>query len=114
MSAETQKHEPQPEYWLKMMSNRYPANDEANRLYTVLYGFYARQDEYTSILSFYNEAKRPYGNKDVAASIAYNLGWDSDRLLMYQGVPDDVAREAMDVHRRVGHLIYEEIAYALT
>ena len=46
----------------------------------------------------FSDSKRPYGNKDVEASIAFNLGWDWAGVLHSVGVPEFVFNEASRLH----------------
>lgn len=92
---------PEDEYWKTILKRRMPFRDEVLRLTTALHGFYARHGESFSLREFW-ESKRPYGNKDVAASIAFNLGWDFERRLCQEALPEWVAEEALKVHAAVG------------
>jgi hypothetical protein len=91
-------------YWQQAMAQRMPLVDEVARLETVLYGFYCRQlgseDAECSVQEFF-DSKRPYGNKDIAESIAYNLGWDFERRLQHMQMPDWVRAEAEKLHAAV-------------
>lgn len=95
-------------YWTDVLAHRMPEGYEVERLETVLYGFFARQDEYDNIRDFHQYAKRPYGNKNVAASIAFNLGWDWERRLCTEPVPEEVERQAKRLHQLVGEQLQEE------
>lgn len=89
-------------YWEEVMSKRTEFRDEVTRLTTILYGFYYQNDEEEchNILDHWG-SKRPYGNKDVAASIAFNLGWDYQRRLCTEHMPKWVEEEAMMLHETV-------------
>lgn len=88
-------------YWCNAIVRRMPFRDEVVRLTTVLYGFFARQSEISDIVEFWS-SKRPYGNKHIAGSIAFNLGWDTERRLCKEALPDFVEREALRLHQEVG------------
>lgn len=92
------------EYWQLAMKRRMPFIDEVDRLLTVLRGFHSESTEQIDLLDFY-DGKRPYGNKDVPASIAFNLGWDFERRLCREAVPAFVAEEAIKLHMAVGERI---------
>lgn len=104
-------HETHEAYWKDIMENRrMPIRDETTRLTSALYGFLYKENEYdllvgrtTSPMSpveFWS-SKRPYGNKDVDASIAYNLGWDYKRLMTSSALPDFVIEETEKLHAKV-------------
>ncbi|WP_442636523.1 hypothetical protein [Rossellomorea marisflavi] len=59
-----------------------------------------------SLLEFW-DSKRPYGNKDVEASIAFNLGWDYKRVLTTEYMPTLVKEEAAQLHELLGDKIKE-------
>lgn len=99
------------DYWQKAMSRRMPFCFEADRLETVIHGFFARQTEETDILEFW-DSKRPYGNKCIEASIAYNLGWDYERRLCHEYMPEWVEAEAMKLHAAVFEELMKERALA--
>lgn len=89
-------------YWRHVLAHRMPQWEEVSRLTTMLYGFYARSTEgYRSVREFAEEDKRPYGNKSTADAIAFNLGWDFQRRLTRERLPDWVAQEAMALHEAV-------------
>ena len=100
-------------YWATLLDRRMPLEDEVRRLIVVLKGHYLShlkhneqaipQDEdvlVKELLEFHGE-KRPYGNKDVHASVAFQLGWDYKRQLCYSALPDDIAEEAESLHMAV-------------
>ncbi len=104
-------------YWASILERRMPETYEIERLVTVMKGFYFRslehehetQPEHFSLdsafsqqafINFHDE-KRPYGNKDVAASIAFNLGWDYKRQLCYHEMPDNIKFICNDLHVKV-------------
>ena len=90
------------------------SKDGVTRLTTVLLGFLYRHNEYAKATdqvfdimtpAEFWDSKRPYGNKDVAASIAFNLGWDNQRVLMKERLPEFVEEEAYKLH----YLVREEL-----
>jgi hypothetical protein len=86
-------------YWRRCMAQRGDRRDEVSRLVTALYGFYAQQSQeasdYEPTLLGFLKGKRPWGNKNVAASIAFTLGWDTGGLLSRDDrLPDFVEHEA--------------------
>lgn len=88
-------------YWLDVLKHRMPPRDEVSRLVTVLYGMRAQSSHPDQdILDFWSDA-RPYGNKDIPASIAFNLGWDYRRRLCTEGMPEFMANEAFKLHDAV-------------
>ena len=96
----------EPLYWRARMAERMSKRDEVSRLVTVLKGFYLdERGRYATLGEFYHNAKRPYGNKGVEESIAFNLGWDRDRVLCESAMPAWVEAEAMELHRLVGEEI---------
>jgi len=100
-------------YWKEAMAHRMPFDDEVARLLTAIKGFYYEDgcDSYgqKSLIDFHH-SKRPYGNKSVAESIAFNLGWDWRRRLTGDngGLPDWVEDEAMKLHWQVLEEIRKE------
>lgn len=103
------------EYWKGRMAERMEPFWEAIRLFTVLKSHYwshvlheeiAVTDTYT-FMDFWS-SKRPYGNKCVPSSIAFNLGWDKDRVLAYHDIPSFVEEEAMEVHNKVLDLLEDD------
>lgn len=105
------------EYWADVLKNRMSSKEEVTRLTTVLLGFLYRHNEYAKAtnqvfdimtpVEFW-DSKRPYGNKDVAASIAFNLGWDTQRVLMKEILPEFVEEEAYKLHDLVKEELIEE------
>lgn len=103
------------EYWRDIMLNRrMPIEDEVTRLTSALFGFLYRENEYNNLTGRYSDimtpieywdSKRPYGNKDVDASIAYNLGWDHMRLMTTSALPEFVIKETEKLH----NLVLEEL-----
>lgn len=88
-------------YWLDALKHRMPRRDEVTRLVTVLHGMRSQYgDPAQDILDFWSE-NRPYGNKDIPASIAFNLGWDYRRRLCTEHMPEWVANEAFQLHEAV-------------
>lgn len=104
-------------YWTSMLQRRMPEHDEINRLITIMKGFYFSQiknefendpeafkfDKFSSINEFidFHDSKRPYGSKDVEASIAYNLGWDYKRQLCFYPMPEEILIVCEDLHKKV-------------
>lgn len=101
------------QYWSTLLDRRMPEEDEVNRLICVLKGQYLSHVKHYEIplpatseallaglLDFQGE-KRPYGNKDVPASIAYQLGWDYKRQLCYHAMPEEAEKEAERLHEAV-------------
>lgn len=96
-------------YWRDAMSRRMDRYDETTRLTTALRGFYSADDEgHRTLWDFWRYAKRPYGNKGVEDSIAFNLGWDWKRVLIRNAMPEWVKAEAEAIHRLVGERIEHE------
>lgn len=94
--------EEQDAYWKNAMDNRQPISDEVSRLISILLGHHYRhmlmdegKQDYLSLEEFVH-SKRPYGNKDIAQSIAFNLGWDSKRILMTHDLDNQAVREAAE------------------
>jgi hypothetical protein len=97
------------EYWRTLLDRRMPETYEIERLITVLKGFYLsdciynetlQQDHKKGLIEFWG-SKRPYGNKDVPASIAFNLGWDYKRQLCFHAMPDNIEAVANELHNKV-------------
>lgn len=97
-------------YWERSNNHRMDKTWELDRLETVLYGFYYKHIKFfeedgfkpdCETLAEFIRSKRPYGNKDVAQSIAYNLGWDPNRCLCFDifGLPENIEDSAMELHR---------------
>lgn len=81
------------------MAQRMSKADELIRLETLLKGFYLDDSEgYRKLSEFCALAHRPWGSKDVAASIAFNLGWDRDRVLCFSAMPEWVREETEALH----------------
>ncbi|AAQ17809.1 hypothetical protein Aeh1ORF144c [Aeromonas phage Aeh1] len=94
-------------YWDNALNNRMEPFWERVRLETVLKGFYleylqSEEDEQCKmgIVEFLKTAKRPFGNKNIPQSIAFNLGWDKNRCLCFDimGLPEYVENEAKAVY----------------
>ncbi len=85
-------------YWQDVLQRRMPLVDEVTRLGYVARAFFSEDQEYDNVLDFISSAKRPFGNKDVPQSIAYVLGWDYQRKLTSEDIPDCVSAEAMKVY----------------
>lgn len=106
------------DYWQDIMENRrMNAEDEAYRLSHVLYGQLYNHNRYSEIsgrtydvmdaMAFW-DSERPYGNKNVEASIAFHLGWDSERRLTGTTLPDFVREEARKLHDMVKQELIEQ------
>lgn len=94
------------EYWAEVMQRRMSKRDEVTRLLTVLRGFYLDQGPAQvgydfPLREYIRSAIRPYGSKNVAASIAFNLGWDYERRLCTSPMPAEVENAAMELHEAV-------------
>jgi hypothetical protein len=95
-------------YWKDRLAQRMEKADEVSRLVVILRGFYLLElGSYSSLFEFY-ESKRPYGDKDIAASIAFYLGWDRDRMLCKVPMPKWVREQAMELHTLVGEDLIRE------
>lgn len=102
-------------YWQDILKNRRMSiKDEAYRLSHVLYGHLYNHNRYAEIsgrndfmdvFDFW-DSKRPYGNKDIEASIVFQLGWDHERRLTENRLPEFVRDEARKLHV----LVKEELA----
>ena len=103
-----EKHE---EYWKDIMENRRMEEYwELDRLETILKGNLYDHNEYAKEINQLHDimtplefwdSKRPYGNKNIEASIAYSLGWDYKRLLTTSVLPDFVEEEARKLHHQL-------------
>ncbi len=94
-------------YWLNVMSRKMPFEDELYRLKIVLHGHYQIREEFYqnyTLVEFHN-SKRPYGNKDIEASIAFQLGWDYQRTLCENDMPLWVREFAKNLHIALGNYI---------
>lgn len=96
------------EYWQLASSNRMDEFWEIVRLETVLKGFYYDEiqfghNDYENIVDFCENAKRPFGNKSIDQSIAFNLGWDNKRMLCVDlmGLPKVLVDEAAKLRERL-------------
>lgn len=89
------------DYWRTALANRH---FEAEKLTMIakLVKFHSECGEKMSLLNFYH-SKRPYGNKDIDQSIAFNLGWDNAerRLTWHSDLPDWVKVETQKIHKAV-------------
>ena len=104
-------------YWEEAMKYRMDERCEVTRLTTVLKGFLYRHNEWAKETDQpyelmtpeeFWDSKRPYGNKDIPASIAFNLGWDYKRKLTTERMPEWVENVAWDLHEKVLKEIKEE------
>jgi len=84
-------------YWQETLTRRMPLYDEAERLRSVLTHFWVESGSEDPIDQFVVTAKRPFGNKDVLASIVFNLGWDWFRVGSQWEIPEYVQDEAANV-----------------
>jgi hypothetical protein len=92
-------------YWKERMHQRMKTVDEASRLQTILKGFFldrteSEKQEYPTLFAW-TASKRPYGTKLIEESIAFQLGWDRDRVLTFSEMPEFVRIEAMALHEFV-------------
>lgn len=93
-------------YWAEVLVRRMPFDDEVSRLVSILIGEFVLQSRNVTEgvmvdagqLSDFVHSKRPYGNKDIAASIAFKLGWDYQRKLQQEPMPPEVEAAAMALH----------------
>jgi hypothetical protein len=118
-SYEKEKSQPMPQkllraYWnMCMQTRRMNEENEAERMLAVLKGTFLERgspdDCYDDLLGFWACAKRPYGSKDVEASICFHLGWDPERQLCFNMVPPRMRKAAERIHKIVGILLAEEI-----
>lgn len=99
-------------YWGKRMEQRMDEYWEIVRLVTVLKSFYYQEKEYEgdsfqydSLSDFLENAKRPYGTKVTDDCIAFNLGWDRDRMLTRNPLPDWVREET----QRLNSLVMKDL-----
>lgn len=98
-------------YWRQAMAVRMPFHEELVRLETLLHGFYSRSPEHEkegSVIDFLRDAKRPFGNKNVAQSIIYNLGWDFERRLCRVAEPGWVTDQARMLYHALINEMEEE------
>lgn len=99
------------------MQQRMSERDETSRLLMVFKGFFLDRDEkYRTecplLSDYFREAKRHYGTKNTAESIAFQLGWDRDCVLRESSLPEFVENEAMKIHVLVGKEIKEDEEFA--
>lgn len=87
-------------YWQDAMSRRMPFEDEVTRLRTVLSGFHYQYANAGTLADTW-ASDRPYGDKNIPASIAFNLGWDYARRLCLKPMPEWVEAKAMELHNAV-------------
>jgi hypothetical protein len=105
-------------YWDTLLDRRMPEDDEVHRLVHVLMSHYfssclhngtISQDHANGLVEFH-DSKRPYGSKNLPASIAFNLGWDYKRQLHYQDdLPPDAEAVALDLHAKVLEVLKESM-----
>jgi hypothetical protein len=97
------------DYWNSTLDRRMSEDYEIERLINVLKGFYLsycihnetlQQDHKKGLIEFW-DSKRPYGNKDIPASIAFNLGWDYKRQGCFHAMPKFIEMAAEDLHNKV-------------
>jgi hypothetical protein len=97
------------EYWATLLDRRMPEHDDVERLINILKGRYLTERLHDGIpptgrvadLIEFHGSKRPYGNKDVAASIVFNLGWDYKRQLCHGDMPEAIREAALRLHEAV-------------
>mgnify|MGYP003473239450 FL=1 len=92
-------------YWKERMRQRMEPVYEVPRLQTILKGFFldrteSEKQEYSTLFEW-TTSKRPYGTKSIEESIAFQLGWDRDRVLTFSAMPEFVRIEAMALHELV-------------
>lgn len=105
-------------YWQEQMANRYDIRLEVWRLEIVLKGHYFDHREFceksnwkAGTLIEFHDSIRPYGNKCIPKSIAFQLGWDPGRIMGdsdmagQETFPEWVGEEAMKLHE----LVLEEL-----
>ena len=107
------------QYWKEVMKYRMEEYVEVWRLKTTGLGFYCRQLNFEKLedrtkdddnfLTFLKLAKRPYGNKGVASSIIFNLGWDTQWTMRYHQQPDWVEVVAMKIHELLIKEVEEDL-----
>lgn len=91
------------EYWLDVLSHRMPLEDELDRLEVILLGHLQMHNQGQPLLGQltpleFIDTKRPYGNKNIANSIAFSLGWDYRRVLVTTALPEKLEAEALALH----------------
>lgn len=101
--------------WEIALENRRSVRKEARILYHALLGHYTEYKAFNAsqgkvleenVLDFW-DSKRPYGNKDIPASIAFTLGWGNDALLQEE-LPGFVEDAALELHDEVKALLIKE------
>lgn len=105
-------------YWLWILADyRYYPREKmlwvlADRMKLSYMEYVSRQGLRTimSIEDFAYE-KRPYGNKDVPASILYNLGLDRYDVLDFASVPEEIQEWCMKLHEEVIEYMKESTFY---
>lgn len=101
------------DYWTEIFARRTADKDlhkrDIFRLCSALEGqFYehvfhrlaSNRITYLPTIEEFSQSKRPYGNKDVPASILYRLGWDEKGYLSYR-LPEFVNELCMKMHEEV-------------
>lgn len=111
LKDETNEHQ-----WQESFQTRRPIQKESSLLYRALLGHYLENQAYQtslkekyeaeSMLDFW-DSKRPYGNKDIPASIAYTLGWGSEELLQEE-LPQFVQDAAYELHELVKERVIKD------
>ena len=104
--------------WEEVMRSRRRTDEEVTVLYYCLLGHMHSERTYdmsvgrtcsVSALDHW-DSKRPYGNKDIPMSIAFNLGWNAHKHLdndYSYSLPDFVKEEAWKLHELVKQEIIE-------
>lgn len=100
-------------YWSNILQTQQSDQDSAIRMAQVLKGFYLDKCFHAGaipskdgLIEFW-DSKRPYGNKDIPCSIAFNLGWDWARVLCWDQnqMPSEAETKAELIHK----LVLEEL-----
>lgn len=102
-------------YWRDAMAFRMSESEEAVRLGHCGLGFYFKHlkfvesnnetSEHATFLDFISDDKRPFGNKNKAASVIFNLGWDVQRVLVFSSAPKWVEDEALKIYEALKTLL---------
>lgn len=91
-------------YWVNCLAMKREDFWVVPRLVSVLKGFYLEDCWFHNVqptrqgLIDFTDSKRPYGNKDLEASIAFNLGWDWAGVLTRVAAPKMIQDEANRLH----------------
>lgn len=112
IDRECTNEELEQRYWEHMMELRMPLDAEVTRLLNIGIGFYhkhlsfeakenSKYKEHNDLLSFIERNKRPYGNKSIGMSVAFNLGWYCQCPFDMKWAPEWVIEEGRKVHQAV-------------